>query len=323
MGEKAARVFASDLIFERPFERYNLGPGSKRGTITMSAIYTCRERKRVPCLRVCRVHRAFQSFLRRPSSGHIPCLHSITSLMSDMTRAVLVTGANQGLGYHTVHQLAQTPGMIVFLGSRRMPAGEEAAAKIAPDVHPTSSVIPVHVDLADEKTILAASEFVAAKLGEKGISKLDCLVNNAATAVGPATEIFAVNVAGTLAVKTAFYPLIKPGGEIMNISSSFGSHGLRAARPYTLPPAVATGPPYSASKAAINNLTLQWAWEEEQKKTGIRVVSICPGLNATTMSRFSKAGVSPAVGCAVMVNEVLQPQGKSGIFFDKDGPIPW
>ena len=84
---------------------------------------------------------------------------------------------------------------------------------------------------------------------------------------------YAVNVFGAAAVKEAFRPLINNGGTILNISSTLGSLQWHTQRP---PPPIY--PAYSSSKTALNSLTLQWAIQEEQKGSGIRVVSIDPGV---------------------------------------------
>jgi NAD(P)-dependent dehydrogenase (short-subunit alcohol dehydrogenase family) len=79
-------------------------------------------------------------------------------------------------------------------------------------------------------------------------------------------------VFGTAAITEALRPLLNNGGAILNISSSLGSLRWHTQRP---PPPLY--PAYSSSKSALNSLTLQWAIQEEQKGSGIRVVSICPG----------------------------------------------
>ncbi|CAK5273466.1 unnamed protein product [Mycena citricolor] len=241
--------------------------------------------------------------------------------MSTTIRSVFITGANQGLGYNTVHQLAQTPNMVLFMGARRMAAAEEAITQLTPDIHPTSRVFPVYIDLANEKSIPEAKETVAAKLKELNVPGLDFLINNAANSEGPDILVLTINIASTIAIKDTFYPLLNKGGEIINISSDLGSQALHAARPPIRPPPKLKT--YCATKAAMNNLTLQWAFEEEEKGTGIRVVAICPGLNATSMAHFMAIGMHPSEGCKVMVKEVLTPSGKSGVFFNKDGPLPW
>ncbi|KAJ7132923.1 short-chain dehydrogenase/reductase SDR [Mycena filopes] len=255
-----------------------------------------------------------------------------------MIRTILVTGANQGLGQHTVHQLAQTPGVVVFMGSRKIQAAQEALSQFASDVHASSTVVPVQLDVTDETSIKAAHSFIADHLKQKGISTLDVLINNTAAepelyqpanGTVPATRfavngrlvtsltVYGVNVFGTTAVTTAMRPLLANGGAILNISSGLGSLTAHTQRP--APPLYLA---YNSSKAALNSLTLQWAIQEEEKGSGIRIVSICPGFNATSMTNYAGT-MDPADGVKIIVASALAKEGKSGVFFDKDGPLEW
>ncbi|KAJ7741267.1 hypothetical protein B0H16DRAFT_1464465 [Mycena metata] len=193
-----------------------------------------------------------------------------------MVRTFLVTGSNQGLGRHTVHQIAQTPDVIVFMGSRKLAAAEEELAKFASDIHASSTVVPVQLDVTDTASIKAAHASIADYLKEKDISGLDVLVNNAAIARGSFEEVYSVNVFGVAALTEMIRPLLRNGGAILNISSGVGSLTWHTKRP---PPPLF--PTYSSSKSALNSLTLQWAIQEEAKSSKIRVVSICPGMFAT------------------------------------------
>ncbi|KAJ7624789.1 hypothetical protein FB45DRAFT_796732 [Roridomyces roridus] len=235
-------------------------------------------------------------------------------------RTIFVTGANQGLGMHAVHQLAATPDVLVFMGSRKLASAEEALAKFASDIHSSSTVIPVQLDITDATSIQNAHDVVAKTLKEKNLSALDVLVNNAAIAAGAPEAIYATNVLGVARLKDAFLHLIPKGGSILNVSSGLGSNTLFTKRPAVLPPTYLY---YSSSKAALNSLTVQWALDEEQKASGIRVISICPGLNATNLNNYMEAGGSPADGCKVIVKEALTKDGKTAIFVHKDGEYPW
>jgi NAD(P)-dependent dehydrogenase (short-subunit alcohol dehydrogenase family) len=126
-----------------------------------------------------------------------------------------------------------------------------------------------------------------------------------------------VNVFGTVAITDAIRPLLNNGGAIVNISSNLGSlHG------YTQRPHPPIYPAYSSSKSALNSLTLQWAIQEEEKKSGIRVVSICPGFNATNLNNYAGT-MKPEDGCKVIVQEALAKEGRSDVYFNKDGDIKW
>ncbi|KAK7050608.1 short-chain dehydrogenase/reductase family protein [Favolaschia claudopus] len=237
-------------------------------------------------------------------------------------RTILITGANQGLGMHTVHQLATTKDVLVFMGSRTFKNAEQALSQFAADIHPTSTVVPLQLDIADATSIGNAVEVVKKYLQDKGLTGLDVLINNAASPAPTLPESFAVNVFGTSNFTTAIRPLItsQAGSAILNISSPLGSLGLLAQK------AIPVFPGYNISKTAMNALTLQWALEEEQKGSGVRVVSIDPGFNQTSLTKDAPgvAGAGhPRDGCKVMVEAALAREGKSGVFISKDGEVPW
>ncbi|KAF5574514.1 3-oxoacyl-reductase [Fusarium pseudocircinatum] len=102
---------------------------------------------------------------------------------------------------------------------------------------------------------------------------IDILVNNAGVplfdetlAVTPKqlTEVFDVNVKGSIFVAQAVVPVITPGGRIVNISSIASKLGDNYI------------PVYGASKAALDSLTWSWAKEWGRSK-GITVNAVAPG----------------------------------------------
>ncbi|KAF7298802.1 Short-chain dehydrogenase/reductase family protein [Mycena indigotica] len=234
-------------------------------------------------------------------------------------RSFLVSGANQGLGMHTVHQIAMTPDVVVFMGSRKLTAAQDAIAGFSSTIHPLSLVVPVQLDITDAISIANASVFVATYLKENNMEGLDVLINNAAVGLETTDlmkETFDVNVFGTAALTSAIRPIMNNGGAILNISSRMGSMELIAKLP------IAMAPAYSSSKSAVNNLTVVWAREEEKRGSGIRVVSICPGFNATAINNYAGT-MAPSDGCKIIVQTALEKEGRTGVFFNKDGDIPW
>lgn len=92
-------------------------------------------------------------------------------------------------------------------------------------------------------------------------------------------RLFAVNVIGTTLVTQALLPgLSAATGAIVNVASNTA---LRA---------VARNAHYSASKAAVLQLTRSWALELSSR--GIRVNAVCPGAIETPL--FASAGMSEA-----------------------------
>ena len=107
-----------------------------------------------------------------------------------MSRVILVTGANTGIGFELVRLLAEK-GHKVYLGARNEAAGKEAeyvgllllsiACRFTPISSPRGAlkkdnldVEYIHLDVTDQGSITAAREYI-----ERSEGRLDVLVNNA------------------------------------------------------------------------------------------------------------------------------------------------
>jgi NAD(P)-dependent dehydrogenase (short-subunit alcohol dehydrogenase family) len=145
-------------------------------------------------------------------------------------KAVLVTGANRGIGQALVQQALNRGARRVYAGTRQRLA------------HPDGRVTPLTLDVTNPAQIQAAAESVEA---------LDILINNAGIWLyddlsdrAMLERHLAVNFFGTWAVTQAFLPLLtRSEGTIVNNVSLMAL----AALPLT--------PAYSASKAAAFSLT--------------------------------------------------------------------
>jgi len=97
------------------------------------------------------------------SPSHIPDMFG---------KVALVTGANSGLGFETARKLAEN-GAQVFIASRDVKSGQQAAMKIREDVGKQARVDVLECDLSDFSNVAkAAREF------KRASSKLDILINN-------------------------------------------------------------------------------------------------------------------------------------------------
>jgi NAD(P)-dependent dehydrogenase (short-subunit alcohol dehydrogenase family) len=150
--------------------------------------------------------------------------------MTIANRAVLVTGANRGLGLALVEEALSRGATHVYAGTRQHLA------------HRDERVTLLSLDVTDAAQIQAAVERV---------ESLDVLINNAGVDLhGDLSDRvllerhLAVNLFGTYAVTHAFLPaLARSQGAIVNVLSLASV----AALPFT--------PTYSISKAAAFNLT--------------------------------------------------------------------
>jgi NAD(P)-dependent dehydrogenase (short-subunit alcohol dehydrogenase family) len=145
-------------------------------------------------------------------------------------RAVLVTGANRGIGQALVEEALRRGAKRVYAGTRQ------------PLAHSDRRVTPLSLDVTDAAQTQAAFERVEA---------LDILINNAGVALyddlsdrAALEQHLAVNLFGTYGVTQAFLPLLtRSRGAIVNVVSvaAFAS--------------VPVLPAYSISKAAAFSLS--------------------------------------------------------------------
>lgn len=241
----------------------------------------------------------------------------------------LVTGANKGLGKQVAQELADR-GYVVLVGSRDFSSGQKAAEEIG------DGAVAIQLDVTDTQSIANAAGRVATEFG-----RLDLLVNNAGigqsgryktgeeviaasvASVAPLDEVRAVfetNVFGVLAVTQAMLPLIRlsSSGRIVNVSSGVASLTLNADPSFPFRPSY--GVTYSASKTALNAMTMALAIELED--SGIKVRAAGPGYTATAINDFQGTD-SVEVGARPLVLAALDMESPTGSFTGPDGPYPW
>ena len=236
----------------------------------------------------------------------------------------LVTGATRGIGTAVASGLAAR-GHSVWLGARDPEAGRRTADRLSGDVR------PVVIDVDDPASIAAAFATIDAAHG-----RLDVLVNNAAINVdlgddGPLPlgalaardleRTFRTNVAGLYATTVAALPLLRrsPAARIVNLSTGLAS--IEALADPTSRAATRRLFSYTASKAAVNALTLLLA--HELRDARILVNAADPGFVATDMNGFAgslslEQGAEPVLQLAT-----LPDGGPTGTLLGQDGPAPW
>ena len=227
----------------------------------------------------------------------------------------LITGANKGLGYETARRLIDL-GHTVLAGGRDPQRGIKAARELGATF--------LHIDPTNDDTVDAA----AARVGNE-YGYLDVLINNAGTAAPrlsaeeltaeAAMDGFAINVFGPIRVTHAFLPLLRAAEHprIVNVSSGVGSFH-RILDPGTVENAV-TLPVYPATKAALTMLTVQYA----RALRGILVNAADPGFTGTDFNNH-RGTQTVTEGTDVIVRlATLPPDGPTGTFQDRHGPVPW
>ena len=193
-----------------------------------------------------------------------------------MTKIVLVTGANKGIGFGIAKYLGKS-GWQVIVGAR----DEGRAVKAIDELRLAGVDVLgwVSIELRD----LASIEQAAKEIGGK-YPELSLLVNNAGipgdmsvdslhTELSDIRETLDVNFIGTFALTKALMPLLsRNGGRIVNVTVP------SEISPYWHPLA------YVASKAAQNAMMGVMAIEFQQSNTPLEVFSVHPGPTTTDLN---------------------------------------
>ncbi|MGD0289417.1 MAG: SDR family oxidoreductase [Candidatus Binataceae bacterium] len=244
-------------------------------------------------------------------------------MQDSSNRIALITGANKGIGFEVARRLGMA-GLTVMLGARKTGLGQAAAAKLRAE---NLDVRYVELDLVRPETIVATAALIATEF-----QRLDVLVNNAgindpgdgppgAVDLSVVRRVMETNFFGTLAVTQAMLPLLRKAtaGRVVNVSSGLGSLAWNADPNWEYAPVKLLG--YNASKAAMNMLTVQLAYE--LRGTAIKVNSSNPGYTATDLNGH-RGHQTVEEGAAETVRLALLPAaGPTGGFFETTGPDPW
>ncbi len=228
-------------------------------------------------------------------------------------KIILVTGANRGIGFEIIRQLAKL-GHQTILTARNETEGTKAREKLAKE---GLTVHFLKMDVTSETQISDAVSAVRNQFGH-----LDVLINNAGvmrkndTSLLNTTDdilgdIIKTNSLAPLKVTQAFVPIIPKMGKVVMVSSGAGS---------MTDPVGGWSPVYCISKSMLNAITRHLAYYLTEK--GIQVNAMCPGWVKTEMggsgaTRNVDEGADTAVWLATTENI---PTGK---FWRDRKEIPW
>ncbi|XP_050142473.1 (+)-neomenthol dehydrogenase-like isoform X8 [Malus sylvestris] len=249
-------------------------------------------------------------------------------------RYAVVTGANKGVGFGTVKQLA-SKGVVVVLTARNEKRGLEALGKVK-DFGISDLVVFHQLDVTDSASAAVLADFVKTQFG-----KLDILVNNAAingSIINPEAFISAataklsdspriINVS-TGAAKLMNFPngwpkeVLSDAGtlteeridSVLNGFLEDSKQGLQDTKIW--PPVF---PPYTVSKAALNAYTRILA----KKYPNFCINCGSPGFVKTDMS-FNAGILTIDEGAESIVRLALLPNGSStGLYFSPKEVAPF
>lgn len=253
-------------------------------------------------------------------------------------RVALVTGANKGIGFETVRQLAAN-GCSVLLGSRDAAKGASAVERLGAE---GVDVRALPLDVTDPRSIANAAAWIGNAFG-----RLDILVNNAGVLLegdfgkrgAPRAEkfpkpssvpldvvkrTFETNTFGAIAVTTAMLPLLRnaPAARIVTVSSRLSSlTAAAAAGNDTADDGYLSLLAYNSSKTALNSAMLQLA--VELRDTPIKLNLADPGHCATDINGYA-GDRGPEEAARIVVRlALLAADGPTGRFIGESGETDW
>lgn len=246
-------------------------------------------------------------------------MHSVVFLSSKLKmKKVLITGANQGIGFETAKQLAEL-GYYVYLGSRNRNNGLAAQKKL--NELGLNNVAFIEIDVTDMDSIKSAKQTL-----ENQTEQLDILINNAGIAgdqpqnmstgdIGNLRNVFETNFFGAVQATQQFIELLKASEapRIINISSPLGSLSVQS---NSQNPNHRVYDAYSASKTALNAFTVLLS--KELQDGNFKIISVEPGYTATNLNQY-QGTQSTAQAADIIVKITTLAEIPTGKFFDRNG----
>ncbi len=185
-------------------------------------------------------------------------------------RVALVTGGSRGIGRAMAERLAADGQDVAIVYAGNTTAAEAAVAAVT---DAGGSAVALQADVADEDAVRAAFDAVEERFGG-----VDVVVNSAGIMVLDTVADFDLadldrmhrtNIRGTFVVNQQAARRVRPGGAIINLSTSVGKLAL---------PTYAA---YAASKGAVDAISLVLA--KELRGRDVTVNAVAPGPTATDL----------------------------------------
>ncbi|KAI9022498.1 putative short-chain dehydrogenase [Hyaloraphidium curvatum] len=261
----------------------------------------------------------------------------VASDLADMSgKAVVVTGANSGLGYAASVAFAKL-NADVHMVCRSKGKGDEAREKIVKETG--NERVYLHLlDLSSIASIRPFVEKLEAQLGGKGVSVLcnnaGVLNNEKVVCKEGLEESYATNLVGTFHLTELMLPLLEKAkpARVITVSSG-GAYNASLSNLLTSPDSAKWDGvfAYAKQKRGQIELTNKWAEIYPFENSGIRFFSYHPGWSSTpgvarslpamdksmgTMLRTQEQGADTMVWLAALPESLLAERGvKNGSFF--------
>ncbi|MFF3868275.1 SDR family oxidoreductase [Micromonospora sp. NPDC001898] len=226
-------------------------------------------------------------------------------------RVAIVTGGSHGIGRQVVERLAADGYAVVLNYATSKVEAQEAVAEV---IAAGGEAVAVQADVADEFAV--ADLFDTA---ERTYGGIDVVVHSAGIVIhSPIAEldladldrVHRTNVRGTFVVDQQAARRVRPGGAIINISSTTPRLSL---------PGYAA---YAASKAAMDSITLILA--RELRGRDITVNAVAPGATTTALFLEGKDEQTIAQMAAMSpMNRLGDPSDTADVVAFLAGPARW
>jgi len=235
-------------------------------------------------------------------------------------KVALISGGARGQGAVEAAVFAREGAKVVF-GDVRDDEGRKVEAAIRAE---GGHAVYLHLDVASEADWQRAVHTAVERYG-----RLDVLVNNAGVVgsraevleTGPAELLacYATNVFGPVRVTRAFVPLLRRSANprVVMVSSGLGSFAVTTDPSRIESRIVALG--YPSSKSALNMITTQYA----KALPEFRVNVVDPGYTATDLNGHSGPQTVEQGTDAIVELATIGPDGPTGGYFDRTGPLAW
>jgi NAD(P)-dependent dehydrogenase (short-subunit alcohol dehydrogenase family) len=217
--------------------------------------------------------------------------------------AVLITGANRGIGLELSRQLRERGDEVIAVCRRGSPELEALGVRLLEKVDVTDG---------------AALESVSRELGDK---KIDILINNAGIFGNESFDSldfdeirrqFEVNALGALRVTSILHRHLSKGSKIILITSRMGSIGDNGSGGYY---------GYRMAKAALNMAGVNLAHDFRSK--GISVAILHPGMVATEMTGHHGIPTEESAEGLIARIDELRLQDSGGFWHANGERLPW
>lgn len=208
---------------------------------------------------------------------------------------ILITGASGGIGSEIARKFASLGYRLLLVYNKN----KKAIDSLASELEAITELAIYQCDLTNEQAVKNMVADIILRF-----KRIDCLVNCAGVAqikqIQDVTEqdfdfVFNNNVKSAVFVLKYAVPhmVSEKSGKIVNISSMWGKVG------------ASTESIYSASKGAINSLTLSLA--KELGPSNITVNAICPGLIDTKMNKNLSKADKKDIADSTPLNRIGKP----------------